>query len=72
MKIDYENPEFISMSDQTVQDVLEIKLDNVEILGTNGLPLDIKNLPLDENGNPLTMKNIQPMVNEAKSEINNL
>ena len=64
MKIIYASPELMSMSDQTVQDRMVADFEGPKIMGANGLELNKKVLPKDENGNSISMNDIQPMVNE--------
>jgi hypothetical protein len=63
IKILFDNPALISMSDQSVQDRLAIKF-NVLFEGKNGLMMNTKGIELNENGEAESQLNIQPMVDE--------
>jgi hypothetical protein len=50
MKVAFDNPEFISMLDQSIQDRLVVELTGPAIIGKNGLPLSMKRLNVNPNG----------------------
>jgi len=50
MKVTFVDPQFISMSSQTVQDRLKVELTGPLIYGKNGLPLSKKRLNENANG----------------------
>lgn len=58
MKVTFQNPEFISMSDQSIQDRIIVIFEGPEIYGKNGLPLSPKRLDTNKNGDFETKMNI--------------
>lgn len=61
VKIKYDNPGLISMSDQSIQDRLVIKLSR-PLYGKNGLVMKTDGFDSDENGQIQTTRSIQPMI----------
>lgn len=57
IKIKYDSPELISMSDQSIQDNLKIKLKK-PLIGTNGLEMKSDGLDRDKDGGLTTTRGI--------------
>lgn len=71
VKVTFDNPSLISMSDQSIQDRFVINIDK-PLISKNGLPMDKKGLETNEDGSLKTMMDIQPMVDEESAEIESL
>ena len=67
IKITFDSPEFISLSDQSIQDRLVFGL-TTPLVGKNGLDMSTEGFE-SENGELNSMSDIQPMVNEESTEI---